>query len=276
MKDFYKIYTVTIISLALLLYNFDNSNHLIEQEKTYTFAVYPQYRSQQLFQVWQPILKRLKEETGLKFKLTGNSEPAIFEKTLANGNYDLAYVNPYHAAKAGKNGNYKAILNDKEEKTEGILVVKRGKIKSLSQLKNQTIGFPSPNTLASSIILKQELQSKLGKSTKAIYLKNPLDVYMKIHNDKISGGGGTKKTFDKLMPSIKKQLTILYTTQPVPAHPIIANSKLPKTIRGKVISAFLKMSKNPKDKILLKRAELKNINTVNQNVYDKLDIKNGY
>lgn len=269
MKDFTTTYSVAIIGLSLLLYSFllyDDK----EQNTVYTFAVYPQYRSQQLYQTWQPILKRLSEETGLKFKLTGNSSAINFEGALYNGDYDFAYVNPYHAAKAGKNKNYKAILNDPNEEIQGILVVKKGKVKTISQLKNQKIAFPSPNTLAASIILKQELSSQLNARLKPIYLATPSDVYMQIHNEDILGGGGTKRTFDQLRPNLKANLIILHTTKSVPAHPIVAHSKVSKLVKDKVIRAFLKMSKNPKDQILLSKAYLENVNTVQQKVYDKL------
>lgn len=269
MKNFTRTYSIALISLSLLVYSFLLYNDT-EQDKVYTFAVYPQYRSQKLYRNWQPILKRLSEETGLKFKLTGNSSATNFEEALYNGAYDFAYVNPYHATKAGKNKGYKAILNDPNEKIEGILVVKKGKIKEVSELKNQKIAFPSPNTLAASIILKQELSNQLDARLKPIYLDTPLDVYMKIHNEDILGGGGTKRTFDQLRPSLKADLTILHTTQPVPAHPIIVDYKISKLVKDKVVEAFLKMSKNPKDQILLSKVDLKNINITQQGVYDGL------
>jgi phosphonate transport system substrate-binding protein len=269
MKDFTTTYSIAIIGLSLLLYSFllyDDK----EQNTVYTFAVYPQYRSQQLYQTWQPILKRLSEETGLKFKLTGNPSAINFEGALYNGSYDFAYVNPYHAAKAGRNKNYKAILNDPNEEIQGVLVVKKGKIKTISQLENQKIAFPSPNTLAASIILRQELSNQLNARLKPIYLATPSDVYMQIHNEDILGGGGTKRTFDQLRPSLKANLIILHTTKSVPAHPIVAHSKVSKLVKDKVIRAFLKMSKNPKDQILLSKVYLENVNIVQQKVYDKL------
>jgi phosphonate transport system substrate-binding protein len=269
MKDFTTTYSIAIIGLSLLLYSFllyDDT----EQNTVYTFAVYPQYRSQQLYQTWQPILKRLSEETGLKFKLTGNSSAINFEGALYNSDYDFAYVNPYHAAKAGRNKNYKAILNDPNEEIQGILVVKKGKIKTISQLKNQKIAFPSPNTLAASIILRQELSNQLNAGLKPIYLATPSDVYMQIHNESILGGGGTKRTFDQLRPNLKADLTILHTTKSVPAHPIVAHSKVSKLVKDKVIQAFLTMSKNHKDQVLLSKVYLENVNTVQQKVYDKL------
>ena len=219
----------------------------------YTFAVVPQFHSQTLFKTWTPILKQLSAETGIKFKLTGHSTFAGFENELRTGKYDFAYVNPYHAVMANKTEKqkYHAILSDTEHEAQGILVTKKTGNVNIGALRGSEIAFPSPNTLASSILMRSDLKRKYKLDVKPQYLKTHADVYMGIYKGTYKAGSGVVRTFDKLNPRIKSQLKIVHRTEKIPAHPVIAHSKIPQSVKDKVIAAFEKMSKNPKMKSML-------------------------
>lgn len=248
-----------------------DTNEVSETSTTqYTFAVVPQFHSQTLFKTWSPILKQLSEETGIKFKLTGHSAFAGFENELRTGNYDFAYVNPYHAVMANRTQRYEAILSDVEHKAQGILVTKKTNNINIGALRGSEIAFPSPNTLASSILMRSDLKRKYNLDVRPQYLKTHADVYMGVYQGTYKAGSGVVRTFEKLNPRIKAELKIVHRTEKIPAHPIVAHSRVPQDVRDKVIAAFEKMSENPSMKSMLGKIPVTNMQKTNQAVYNKI------
>jgi phosphonate transport system substrate-binding protein len=274
--NFLKINTLLILSFILFFNGkIAEENNNIEvkasaPEAVYTFAIVPQFHSQSLFRIWNPIIQALNKETGLKFRLSGNSSFIGFENELKNGKYDIAYVNPYHAYMAHNSQKYEAILSDTEKKVQGILVVKKDSKENAKTLTNKEVAFPSPNTLASSIMLRSELESKFKVKVRPQYLKTHTDVYMNVYKGNYSAGGGVERTFEKLSPKIKNALKIVHKTAKIPAHPIVIHPRVPKEVRAKVIAAFIQMGKVAKTKGLLQKIPVENITTTDQSVYKSL------
>lgn len=271
---FLKITTLLILSFILFFNGkIAEENNEIEAssaEAVYTFAIVPQFHSQSLFRIWNPIIQELNKETGLKFRLAGNSSFLGFENELKNGKYDIAYVNPYHAYMANNAQKYEAILSDTEKKVQGILVVRKNSTDNVKTLTNKEVAFPSPNTLASSIMLRSELESKFKVKVRPQYLKTHTDVYMNVYKGNYSAGGGVERTFEKLSPKIKDALKIIHRTEKIPAHPIIIHPRVPKEVKAKVIAAFIKMGEVAKTKDLLQKIPVENITTTNQSIYKTL------
>lgn len=241
-----------------------------DQSTQYTFAVVPQFHSQTLFKIWSPILKKLSAETGIKFKLTGASSFPAFENELKAGRYQFAYVNPYHAVLANKTRRYEAILSDKEHKVEGILVMKKETNMAINSLRGPQVAFPSPNTLASSILMRSELKSKYKLDITPKYLRTHADVYMGVYQGEYKAGSGVVRTFNKLNPKIKDKLKIVHRTEKIPAHPIVVHPSIPAGVRAKVVAAFEKMSKDAASKALLQKIPAKNMQKTSQSVYNKI------
>jgi phosphonate transport system substrate-binding protein len=270
-----KLTYITCTLVALILFwggktPSERSNTSENVPTHYTFAVVPQFASPVLFQIWTPILKELSEETGIKFKLDGHSTFPGFEKDLSTGSYDFAYVNPYHAVMANRSQGYAAILCDKSDETEGILVAKKTSTIDISALKGAQVAFPSPNTLASSILMQSELKSKYQFNVKPQYLNTHTDVYMGVYQGTYKAGSGEIRTFELLNPKIKDQLKIIHKTQKIPSHPVVAHARVPQSVREKVVAAFEKMSKNPTYKAMFQKIPVESFQRTNQDVYNKI------
>tara|TARA_R110000751_G_scaffold153210_2_gene258347 strand:+ start:409 stop:678 length:270 start_codon:yes stop_codon:yes gene_type:complete len=75
-----------------------HSSLLLAQE--YTFGVVPQYEPQKLNAIWQSMLKQVSKQTGVTIKLITVESIPVFEKAFAEGEYDFAYMNPWHSVVA--------------------------------------------------------------------------------------------------------------------------------------------------------------------------------
>lgn len=73
-----------------------------------TFGVVPQQAANKLAKKWGPLFKHLGEKSGytIRFKTAPNIPE--FERRLSRGEYDLAYMNPYHYTVFGDQPGYRA------------------------------------------------------------------------------------------------------------------------------------------------------------------------
>lgn len=127
-------------------------------EVVYRFGVVPQFAPRQLANIWVPILKELESRTGLKFKMVGSPNIPKFEISFLAGEFDFAYMNPYHAMLASMQRGYVPLNRDHGRKLSGVLVVKKDDpIGDVKELDGMTISFPAPNALGASLLMRTDL-----------------------------------------------------------------------------------------------------------------------
>ena len=119
------------------------------QEKAYIFGIVPQFEAKKMRTIWQPIINYLKKETGYNFTIKGSPTISDFEIEYMQGDFDFAYMNPFHVILANESKGYIPLVRDVGETLHGVLVVKKDSgITDVSQLNGKTIAFPAPNALA--------------------------------------------------------------------------------------------------------------------------------
>ena len=94
-----------IIGILLITTSFISAGHA-ENNKTYRVGVVPQFDVRKIRKIWQPILNELQAETGYQFVLNGSPTIPKFEKEFNQGQFDFAYMNPYHMLIANKSQGY--------------------------------------------------------------------------------------------------------------------------------------------------------------------------
>lgn len=220
-------------------------------------GVVPQFPQRKLMDIWTPILEKLDEKTPCSYELVGSKNIDEFEKKFQAGDYDLAYMNPFHAVMANDAQGYEPIVRSGAEMLQGILVVKKDSpIKDIKELDGKEVAFPSPNALGASLMMRAELASK-GVNVKPKYVKTHDSVYLHVIKGlaDIVAGGGVERTFKQQPHDIQDQLRILYETKKVNAHPLVINKKVSAKIKEDIRKAFLEIGQeNPEltDKIPMK------------------------
>ncbi len=183
------------------------------------FGVVPQQSAAKLAEQWQPLLDRWGELAGVELKFATARDIPTFEKRLAAGEYDVAYMNPYHFTLVNQTPGYTAIAHAKDKKITGILVTKADWKGDLQDLQQQTIAFPAPRAFAASIINQSELTQK-GIVFDTKYVGSHDSVYLGVAKGLYQAGGGVSRTFHSLNESVRNQLKILYKTAPYTPHAI--------------------------------------------------------
>lgn len=257
-----------------------NDEQLIAASKTNTqilnFALVPQQSASKLAKKWIPIFNYLSTKTGIKLNfMTAPNIPA-FEKRLAKGEYDIAYMNPYHFTIFNQSPGYQAFAKAKNKRIKGILVTKKTTpIESLISLNNKTLAFPAPAAFAATLLTQATLKQN-QVNFKAQYVSSHDSVYHSVARGLFPAGGGVMRTFGNVEPDIQKQLKILYTTDGFTPHAFAAHPRIDKRIIQKLQQAMLAMDKDPDGQQLLQSINIKGIESASNSHWDDvraLDIK---
>ncbi len=210
----------------------------------YTFGVVPQLEQRKIFHVWRPILDELEVRTHFKFKMLGTAKIPDFTRKFLKGEFDFVYMNPYHMIQSIDTQGYIPLVRDGGRYLRGIIVVHQdSKLKSLSDLQNLIIAFPSANALGASLLIKSTLDKHKIKY-QAHYVQTHSSVYLHIAKKLYQAGGGVLSTLVAQKNQIKNSLRIIYKSPPVTPHPISAHPRVLKEARIKVKNALLEMSKS--------------------------------
>ena len=208
----------------------------------------------------------------MKFKLTGSPRIPDFEANFYKGEFDFAYMNPYHSRLALKSQGYTALVRDGGRQLFGVLVTKKGgEIKELQHLAGKDIAFPAPNALGASLIIRADLDQLHHISFVPKYVQTHSSVYLNVALGRMAAGGGVMATLVNQPREIQDRLQILYKTRTMAPHPIVAHPRVPSAHQILVRHAFLQMGNSQEGIKLLSKIPIKKIVSAASTDYEELD-----
>jgi phosphate/phosphite/phosphonate ABC transporter binding protein len=192
----------------------------------FSFGVVPQQSASELARLWTPILAYLNEKTHMALEFHTAKDIPTFEQRLAVGEYDFAYMNPYHYAVFHDFSGYRAFAKEKGRKLVGLIVVRKNSpVNNIAELQGQQMALPAPAAFAASMLPYATLKSR-GISVKPRYVSSHDSVYLAVTKGMFPAGGGIARTFENLEPSVRDQLRILWSTRPYTPHAIAAHPRV--------------------------------------------------
>lgn len=269
-----KNYSVGIFFLALVIAL--TPALAAEQEPfTLSFGVVPQQSASKLARLWTPIFEYLSKKSGYRLRFKTAKNIPIFEQRLLQGEYDLAYMNPYHYTIFHNKPGYLAVAKAKDKRIKGIVVVRKDSAyTSLKDFNDQALAFPSPAAFAASILPRSEFQRQ-GISINPKYVASHDSVYRNVASDRFPAGGGVLRTFKNASPEVREKLRVLWTSNGFTPHAIAAHPRVPAEAVQRIQQAMLNMDKNPEGKALLATIKLKGLESAENADWDdvrELDI----
>lgn len=273
-----------VLALLFSASIFFSTNLAAQTEATYSLGVVPQFEARERADTWLPILAELSKRSGLQLVMKGASRIPDFDTAFAAGEFDLAYVNPFHAHRAMRSQRYFPLVRDAGNELFGILAVRKDSpYQSARDLAGQKIAFPSPNAIGASLLVRADLDTlhKIGYTP--VFAQTHASAYLNAILGTTAAVGGVRSTFDLLKPEMRDQLRIIYQTRKIPPHPIIAHPRVPEAHRLRIQKAFLELAATPEGAHLLARIPMQRPITANVADYDiittlnleKLQLKEG-
>lgn len=191
-----------------------------------TFGVVPQESSSKLAEQWTPLMNYLTEHLGKPVRFATAPDIPTFEKRVINGEYDIAYMNPYHYVEFSDNPGYQAIAREAAKRIHGIVVVRQASdIKTLADLEGSTIVFPAPAAFAATILVRAELE-KLGISYTPKFVSSHESVYLNVQKGFALAGGGIERTLDSAQKEGLRGVRVLWRSEGFTPHAIAVNPQL--------------------------------------------------
>lgn len=227
------------------------------EERSYSFAVVPQFPPALIQRDWTPVLARLSAASGVPLTLTFYRSIPDFEAAFLRGEPDFVYLNPYHAVMARRAQGYLPLVRDGATGLKGILVVRRDSgLRAAGDLEGKTVAFPSPNAFASSLYMRALLSRRENVSVVPKYVATHSNVYRHVLLGTASAGGGVNKTLSKEPADLREQLRVLYETPMTAPHPVAVHPRVPAEVRTAVIRAFLTLGQDGGAQGLLSAIEM--------------------
>ena len=234
----------------------------------FTFSIVPQQTASKLAKLWTPILQYLTDKTGylLQFKTAKNIP--TFEQRLAAGEYDFAYMNPYHYTVFHQSPGYEALAKARNKRIKGIVVVKKDSpFTSLEQLQGHDLAFPSPAAFAASILTQSEFHRR-GIDINPKYVSSHDSVYRNVALGRMSAGGGVVRTLKNVAPEVSEQLKVLWTTAGYTPHAIAVHPRIEQDVVQRIRQAIVNMEQDPQGTALLDSIEIQGFETAQNADWD--------
>ena len=229
---------------------------MAKAETSYSFGVVPQFEARELAAVWAPILEQVSQRSGLKLTMQGAARIPDFEAAFQTGEFDFAYMNPYHAVIAAKKQGYIPLLRDATPLYGVLAVAKDSPYKTVKDLDGKKISFPAPNALGASLLMRADLDTLFKIKFTPLYAQTHTSAYLNTALGVSEASGGIKATFDRQKSDLRDSLRILYETRKSPSHPVVAHPRVSKADQLRVKNAFLELAGTAEGAALLAKVPI--------------------
>lgn len=206
--------------------------------KTLTFGVVPQQAASKLARAWVPLLRSLSDRLGVTVEFATAPDIPTFEERLAQGVYDIAYMNPYHFTLFNDSPGYQALARAKDHRIKGIIVVPRDSaITSLSDLAGQSLAFPAPRAFAATLITRSHLETE-APGYSAHFVSSHDSVYRSVASGRFVAGGGIQRTLNALEPEVRQELRVLWQSPGYTSHAVVVHPRVDEATVRRLLGAL--------------------------------------
>jgi phosphonate transport system substrate-binding protein len=220
-------------------------------QESFTFGIVPQQSASRLAKIWAPVFAYLGQRAGMGLKFHTAPNIPSFERRVAAGDYDFAYMNPYHYTVFSREPGYRAFAKAKGKRIKGILVARKDSpIQSPRELDDETLAFPAPAAFAASVLTRAFL-TREGITFTPKYVSSHDSVYRTVAKGLYPAGGGVLRTFNSVDPEVRERLRVLWTTQGYTPHAFSAHPRVPAHAVERLVQAMVEMNENEEGRTLL-------------------------
>jgi phosphonate transport system substrate-binding protein len=266
--------TITRLLGILSLACYAGASLAADQDQTsaqpLTFGIVPQQSATTLARLWAPIMAHLAAQSGQTIQFGTAPDIPEFERRLAAGAYDLAYMNPYHYTVFSRVPGYRAVAKEQDRRIQGLLVVRvDSPYQRPEELANETLVFPAPAAFAASVLPRAGLtQQGIPFTTK--YLTSHDSVYLAVARGLFPAGGGIARTFETLPPETRDQLRVLWTTETFTPHAFAVHPRVSSEQLQPVLDAMFAMGQDSRGAALLEAIGFKGIEPATDSDWDDI------
>ncbi len=206
--------------------------------RSFSFGVVPQQSATELAKAWIPLFNALSAATGFGLRFATAPNIPVFEQRMAAGEYDFAYMNPYHYTVFSQKPGYRAFAREAGRRLRGMVVVRKDSpLRELAQLARSEIAFPAPASFAATVLVRAELE-RLGIPVTPRFVGSHESVYLNVARGVHPAGGGIPRTLQAMEPEVRDALRVLWSTKDYTPHALAAHPRVPAAAVARLLAAM--------------------------------------
>lgn len=239
-------------------------------DRPLSFGVVPQQSASRLAEEWTPLLVELGRRSGVRLVFHTAPNIPAFEERLRRGEYDLAYMNPYHYAVFSAAPGYRVFARERDRRLAGIVVVHRNsRHRTLADLAGKTIALPAPAAFAASVLTQAEF-SRLQIPIETKFVSSHDSVYRVVASGLHEAGGGVHRTLAAAPAEVRAALRIIAETPAYSPHAFAAHPRVPGEAVARVQAAMRALADDGEGRRLLASLEFKGLVTARDEDWDDI------
>lgn len=231
-------------------------------------GIVPQQAASELARVWIPLLQEVGRRARVQLAFRTASDIPAFEDRVMKGEFDLAYMNPYHYTVFSRTPGYQAFLKEKDRKLVGIIVVpKDSPLQNLEQLQGKRVAFPAPAAFAASILPRAEF-TRHQVEIEARFVSSHDSVYKGVVSGLFEAGGGIQRTLEAMEPQVSSQLRVLSRTPAYTPHALALHPRVSAELAERLRQAFISLDGDEAGRALLAPLSFKGLVAATDSEWD--------
>ncbi len=233
-------------------------------------GITPLKAASKLAEDWQPLIAEVGKRAGVELVFRTAATIPAFGERLAQGEYDIAYMNPYHYSIYSATPGYRAFAREQGRPLAGIIIVrKESPYRKLADLAGRAVIFPTPLAFAASMLTQAEFQRQ-GIEVQARYVQSHDSVLHGVATCGFEAGGTIAKILESADPELANSLRILARTGQYQSHPFAVHPRVaPETLK-KLSDAFLSLKQDAAGRRLLDKIAFKGIEVARDKDYNDI------
>lgn len=221
---------------------------LAADKQEYSFGVIAQRSATLTAQIWNPIFAYVEQKTGIKLVLKTTRTGQESKQATDSGEYDFAYSNVVFDA---KKIIYTPILQPNTEPISSqIVTLPNSGIKSVNDLNNKQIGFPSKIALMGYLVPSDYLRKHNIVFTE-VFAANQEGIMAQLKSGSILAAAVNSSVMKTFAEREKMQYVVVWESQKFPDIPIVVNERVPASVAKKVQDTIAAMSSDSDGKKVL-------------------------
>ncbi len=234
------------------------------------FGVLPQSMSYAMKKQWQLLIEQVSVESGHKIRFEAADDLEDFERKLSRGAYDFVLLNAQMYTQAHDKTGYEAFAKESGHTDKGVIVVHRDSpIKTLADLKNQSLAMSDPRHFTSTVLTKAHLDDA-GIKVNEEYVESDTSVYRAVVHGDIPAGAGEINTLNNINPNAHSKLRIIWSSKQYSSNAFAAHPRVKPEQLKRVQQALLELNTDAKGKRLLSKVKFKGIAEASDQEWDDI------
>lgn len=223
------------------------------------FGVYPQDNASYYNQYWKSLVDQVSSISGQNIRFEMATDPDEFEQKLSRGAYDFVLLNSHLYTQAHDAIGYQAFAKEKGHKDKGVIVVHRdSNIRTLADLRSQTLGLSDPRRFTSTVLTRAHLNQQ-GIPVDVEFVESDKSVYRAVVHGDVAAGAGEVNTLNDINPNAHSKLRVIWSSKQYSSNAFAAHPRVKPEQLARVKDALISLERDLKGKRLLGYVKFKGI-----------------